>query len=122
MTLGFLPKEQRAAMLRRMLEPEKLLRDLEAVDHPGRPFVELIGIKSSPSEWQELREVHGPALREEVESDPEIAALLDEMRALGFEFGWAGYSDQAGEFFTLHILRNRDAEARLREMVEGSKG
>jgi hypothetical protein len=118
MTLGCLPPEQRALMLRRMLEPEQLLRALEAATQPGRPFVELIGIKSSPSEWQELREVHGPAFRDEVQSDPEIVPLLDELRALGFEFGWGGYSDCTGEEVTLHIKRNREAEERLRELVD----
>jgi hypothetical protein len=39
------------------------------------------------------------------------------MRALGFEFGWGGYSDPTGEEVTLHIRRNPEAEARLRKLA-----
>ena len=116
-----IPKEQRAAYLRARLRPAELLRSLEAANQPGRPYADLIGIKGSASEWREVREIHGPAFREEIESDPEITALLDGMRALGFEFGWGGYSDPTGEEFTLHIRRNREAEARLRALVAESR-
>lgn len=114
------PKEKRAFYLRGMLKPENLLPLLERATEPGRPYADLIGIKDSASNWQELREVHGPAFRAEVESDPEITAMLDELRALGFEFGWGGYSEPAGEEVTLHIRRNPEAEQRLRALAERS--
>ena len=104
-----------------MLQPENLLPRLEAATEPGRPYADLIGIKDSATNWQELREIHGPAFRAEVEGDPEISAMLDKLRKLGFEFGWGGYSEPAGEEVTLHIQRNPEAEARLRELIATRK-
>ena len=112
-----IPKERRAAHLRGRLAPESLLRDLEAAE-PNRPFVTLIGIKGSWTEAEDVQNVYGPAFRQEIESDPEITAQLDELRALGFEFGWGGYSDATGEEYTLHVHRNAEAEARLRSRLK----
>lgn len=120
MTISCIPKERRAAHLRSRLKPENLLPALEAETQPNRPYVELIGIKGSMTEAEELLEVHGLAFRAEIEGDPEITALLDEVRALGFEFGWGGYCDPTGQEVTLHIRRNREAEARLRKLISPS--
>ena len=115
------PKDERAAHLRGRLRPESLLHALEAETQPNRPYAELIGIKDSVSEYKAMEEIHGPAFRAEIEGDPEITALLDEVRALGFEFGWGGYCDPTGIEVTLQIRRNPEAEERLRKLVQESK-
>jgi hypothetical protein len=111
------PKEQRAAYLRARLEPESLLRDFDGDVYAGRPYVVLIGIKDGPSEDEAMREVHGPAFRAEIEADPEIAPMLDRVRALGFEVEWGSYSDATTTEVMLRIRRNPEAEARLRKSV-----
>ena len=115
-----IPKENRAAFLRGRLAPASLLRNLEAATQPNRPFVVLIGIKSSPGDEMELREIYGPQFRTEVESDTTITDQLDELRALGFNFDWGGYTDSTGEEFMLLILRDPAAEARLRSRAANS--
>ena len=106
--------------MRARLQPQSLLRDFDGDVYAGLPYVVLIGIKDSPSEVQAVTDIYGPAFRAEVEADPEIAAMMDEVRALGFEFEWGTYSDAATVEFDLRIRRNPEAEQRLRDLVERS--
>lgn len=78
----------------------------------------LIGIKGSPSEWKEVREVVGPQFRREIEDDHDISSMLDAVREIGFDIDWGGYSDPTGEEFDLRIYRNEQAERRLRAKIE----
>jgi len=115
------PREQRVPFLRSRLSPESLLRDFEGDVYAGLPYVVLIGVKDSPSEQEAVREIHGPAFRAEIESDPEIASMLDRLRALGFEFEWGSYSDSTTSEFALRIRRNPDAEQRFRALLQQSQ-
>jgi hypothetical protein len=115
------PKEQRVPWLRHRLKPESLLRDFDGEVYAHLPDVVLIGIKDGPSEYRAMTEVHGPAFRSEIEGDREIAAMLDDVRALGFEFEWGVYADATTTEYMLRICRNPAAEQRLRDAVGASK-
>ena len=112
-------KAERAAFLRAMLRPERLLDDLEnRATRCNRPHVVLIGVKGSSSEWTEVREVVGPRFRREIEDDPEITSMLNAFREIGFDIDWGGYSDPTGEEFDLRIYRDEEAERRLKATIE----
>lgn len=108
----------RVLYLKDRLAAAILLYALNAAVPPHPPFVTLIGIMASIAKATEFRENYFPRFKNEVESDPEIIALLAPIRAMGFTFGWEEYSEPSGIEQCLVIYRNQQAEERLKVIVE----
>jgi hypothetical protein len=117
-----LSPSNRAVYLKDRLSPSILLHALNAAIPPHPPFVTLIGIKAMISKRIEFKDVYFPTFKNEVETDPEIIALVAPFKQMGFTFGWEEYSEPSGIEQCLAIYRNQQAEERLKEIVEHGSG
>ncbi len=113
--------EHRATYLRGRLQPEHILRDLTSATQPNRRFVELIGIKAAVADSRDFERTLEPEFKLHIETDPEIAAILEPYRAMGFNFIWTGYFDPTGVETSYAIERNPAAEEQLRALLASGR-